>query len=159
MEYTKELNAFSPQQSTSCSMGKKIKIRPNVCFQFKFYQVQELFKKKKQKRKKPKQNKHLANLFLTFSTYWERKPFPLGNYLFDKYYSCFKQILFLLPSSRAKAYFKWKDLVRYSNDQCMCWKQDIQMVEVEGHVFLFTTLLMFSQILDLMSGSNSLPLL
>lgn len=138
--------------------GKKLRFVQMFVFSSNFIKSKG-FSKKKKKRKKPKQNKHLANLFLSFSTYWERKPFPLGNYLFDKYYSCFKQILFLLPSSRAKAYFKWKDLVRYSNDQCMCWKQDIQMVEVEGHVFLFTTLLIFSQILDLMSGSNSLPLL
>ena len=33
-------------------MGKKVKIRPNVCFQFKFYQVQGIFKKKKRKEKK-----------------------------------------------------------------------------------------------------------
>ena len=60
------------------------------------------------------------------------KPFLLENYFLDKYHNCFKHISLCLLTSRAvRAYFKWKDWVRGSNDQHMCSKWDIHMVELE----------------------------
>ena len=67
--------------------GKKLKFVQMFVFSSNFIKSKGFSKRKKEKKRKkpkPKQNKHLANLFLSCSTYWERKPFPLGNYLFDK---------------------------------------------------------------------------